>query len=317
MAFAVEEDPDALDSPTVPESTTITFTRAEIAQMAALWETDTLAISPLADSQYPTYTTNWQYIFPHSSISGDGDVHTDMAVDGSGTGSTGNNTGASPIVCEVINATSTDLSHLGSLTAARAIFRGIFRFYSEHAGERHFELHPLTELDTWNGSSFVLNSDYHSDIITDPNGTTHSDSTLTGVINGSQTTNATVESDNTRVDFVFPSPSVNYVQFAGVALSAVTSDATSSYFLFRPNLVPSATLRCRLVANTAAASAAAGLSVNQTVTVNALTRTDMGFVAGQIASLGAGQSATFPRQVELIVLGLPGLGPPPTPTPTP
>jgi len=76
-------------------------------------------------------------------------------------------------------------------------------------------------------------------------------------------------------------------------------------------------LRCRLIANTTAASAAAGLSVNQTVTVNALTRTDMGFVANRIASMTAGQSATFPRPVELIVLGLPGIGPPPTPTPTP
>jgi len=86
-AFAVEEDPDILESPAVPESTTITFTRAEVAQMAALWETDTIAISPLANSQYPTYTTNWQYIFPHTNISTDGDVHAEMAVDSAGSGS--------------------------------------------------------------------------------------------------------------------------------------------------------------------------------------------------------------------------------------
>ena len=47
--------------------------------MALLWETDTIAISPLADSQYPTYGSSlWQYVFPHANISGDGDVHTDM-----------------------------------------------------------------------------------------------------------------------------------------------------------------------------------------------------------------------------------------------
>ena len=100
---------------------------------------------------------------------------------------------------------------------------------------------------------------------------------------------------------------MNYVQYVGVALSGVTADSTSSYFLFRPNLVPSATLRCRLIANSAAATAAIGLSPNQAVTVNALTRTDMGFVSSQIASMIAGQTATFPRTVELIVLGLPGL----------
>lgn len=286
--------------------------------MALLWETDTIAISPLADSQYPTYGTSlWQYIFPHASISGDDDVHADMGVDGVGTGSSGNNTGASPIVCEVINATSTQLNHLQSLDGARASFRGIFRFYTEHGNERHFELHPLTGLYTWNGSAFVLDTDYHSNIVTDPEGTTHSSSTLTDVIDGSQTVTATIENNNTKVDFDFPSPSVNYVQLRGVALSAVTSDATSSYFLFRPNLVPTATLRCRLIANTGAANAAAGLSVNQTVTVNALTRTDMGFVSSQIASMTAGQTATFPRMVELIVLGLPGLAAPsPTPTAT-
>src|SRR5947209_20373568 len=122
-------------------TTNITFTRDEVAQMAALWETDCITISPLANTQYPTYTSNWQYIFPHTSISADGDIHTDMAVDNSGTGSNGNNTGESPIICEVINATTTQLSHLDSLTGAPAIFRGIFRFYTEHPGERHFELH--------------------------------------------------------------------------------------------------------------------------------------------------------------------------------
>src|SRR5262249_16204187 len=118
-------------------STTITTTRAEVDQMAALWETDSIAISGLANSQYPAYTANWQYIFPHSTISADGDIHIDMAVNSSGAGSTGNNIGESPIVCEVINATQTQLSHVDSLNTHQAIFRGIFRFYTEHPDERH------------------------------------------------------------------------------------------------------------------------------------------------------------------------------------
>src|SRR5438552_16765723 len=112
-----------------PGSTPITFTRTEVAQMALLWETDTIAVSPLADAQYPIYNNSlWQFIFPHANISADGDVHVDMAVDSAGTGSSGNNTGSSPIVCDVINATSPQLSHLRSLTSAHATFRGTFRF---------------------------------------------------------------------------------------------------------------------------------------------------------------------------------------------
>jgi len=297
-------------------TTNITFTRDEVAQMAGLWETDCISISPLANSQYPVYSTNWQYIFPHTSISADGDIHTDMAVDNSGTGSNGNNTGESPIICEVINATSAQLSHLDSLTGAAAIFHGIFRFYTEHPGERHFELHPVVELDTWNGASFVADTDYHSNIVSVPDGTTHTTTTLTNLINGSETATATIESDGTHVDFVFPSPSVNYVQYDGTVISGVTTDSTSSYFLLQPNLVSTAVLRCRLVANSAAATAAAGLVANQTVTVNALTRTDMAAVGSQIAGMTAGQSKTFGRPVEFILLGLPTIGPTPTPTPT-
>jgi subtilisin-like proprotein convertase family protein len=296
--------------------TSITFTRAEVTQMANLWETDCLAISPLANAQYPAYTTNWQFIFPHTSISGDGDVHTDMAVNNAGSGSKGNNTGASPIVCEVVNATPGQLNGLNSLSGAQAIFRGIFRFYTEHGGERHFELHPVVQLNTWNGSSFVANTDYHPNITAVADATTHSTATLAAVIDGSQTMDATIQSDNNHINFVFPSPSVNYVQYTGVALGGVTSDSTSTYFLLRPNSVPSATLRCRLVTNTAAATAASGLSANQSVTVNGLTRTDMGAVSTKVTTMSAGQSQTFARPVEVITLGLSGIGPTPTPTPT-
>lgn len=304
---------------TVPSraDTAITFTRAEVDQMANLWETDSLAITPLADAQYPAYTTSWQFIFPHTSISTDGDIHADMAVDAAGTGKTGNNTGASPIVTEVINAASADLSALGARNAHQEIFRGIFRFYTEHASERHFELHPVTQLLAWNGVSFVLDLDYHGNINSDANGTTHSGSTLTGVLDGSQTIHATIGADNSAVAFTFPSPSVNYVQYDGTALSAVQSDTLSEYFLFRPDLVPNVTVRCRIVSNTTAAATLASLAANQTLTVNALTRTDMATVSAQIAPLTAGQAKTFPRPIELITLGVSNLSPPPTPTPAP
>src|SRR5438876_1039510 len=85
-------------------STTITNTRAEISFMAGLWETDSVEISPLANAQYPQFSNDWQYIFPHRAISDDGDIHIDMAVDSSGDGSTNNNSGASPIVAEIVNA---------------------------------------------------------------------------------------------------------------------------------------------------------------------------------------------------------------------
>ena len=55
--------------------------------MASLWEVDSIQLSALANAQYPQFATDWQYIFPHSSISSDGDIHIDMAVDaGCGTG---------------------------------------------------------------------------------------------------------------------------------------------------------------------------------------------------------------------------------------
>ncbi|MEY2536416.1 MAG: hypothetical protein QOG67_156 [Verrucomicrobiota bacterium] len=292
----------------VGKATTITTTRAEVGQMAALWETDTISISALADSQYPAYTSNWQYIFPHSSISADGDIHIDMGVDSSGSGSSGNNIGESPIISEVINASSSQLSHLTSLSGHQAIFRGIFRFYTEHAGERHFELHPTTQLQTWNGSAFVLDADYHSTVTNVADGATHASSTYTNLLNGSETMMATIAANNVNVTFSYPSPSVNYIEYDGVVVSPLTSDAVSSYIVFRPNLVPNTTVRCRLIANTNAAAVAAGLGTGQPLTVNALTRTDMAAVADQISGLGPGDSTTFGRPVEFITLDLANLG---------
>ena len=297
-------------------NTTITFTRGDIATMAVLWETDCVSVSSLANEQYPNVAGTWDYIVPHTSISSDDDIHIDMAIDASGTGASSNNYGESPIVCEVINANSSQLNHLDSLTNQQATFRGIFRFYTEHAGERHFELHPVTQLQRWNGSAFVADTDYHSNIIDVPDGTSHPDSTLIALLNGTQTITATVAGDNNSVTLSCPSPSVNYVQYDGVAVSSLLADTVSQYFLFQPNLVPNATVRCRLVSNTAAASAAVGIAPNQSITVNAMTRTDMAAVDTQVDAINANQQKTFARPIEFIVLGLPTLGPQPTPTPT-
>ena len=296
-------------------NTTITFTRSDIANMATLWETDCVSVSSLPNNQYPNVAGTWDYIVPHTTISSDGDVHIDMAIDAAGDGASSNNFGESPLVCEVINATSSQVNHLDGLTNQRATFRGIFRFYTEHAGERHFELHPVTQLQRWNGSTFVNDTDYHSNVVTVPDGESHSTSTLTSLLNGTQTISATMSADNNSVTLDCPSPSVNYVEYDGVAVSGILSDTVSQYFLFQPSLVPDATVRCRLIDNTSAATAASSLVANQGVTVNALTRTDMAEIQRQISALNPNEQITFTRPIEFIVLGLPSTGPVPTPTP--
>src|SRR5258708_6544907 len=71
-------------TPFCAASTVETNSRAEVAFMASLWETDSIAISPLANAQYPQFSSDWQYIFPHANFAADGDVHNDMAVNSSG-----------------------------------------------------------------------------------------------------------------------------------------------------------------------------------------------------------------------------------------
>lgn len=301
----------------VEASTSIQFTRGEIAQMSTLWETDTVSISPLANAQYPQFGGAWDFIFPRASISDDGDVHIDMAIDAAGTGRTGNNTGASPIICEIVNVTAAQVNYVLARSGRQAIFRGIFRFYTEHTSERHFELHPALELAVWNGAAFAPDSDYRANVAAVPDGATHTSTTLVNLLNGSQTVTATVGPDNVQVNLLFPSPSVNYVQYDGVAMSGVISDAVSDYFLFRPDIVPSATVKCRIISHTAAATQASALAANQRMTLNALTRTDMAAINAHVAALNAGQTDTFARPVEFILLGLPGIGPAPSPTPSP
>jgi phosphatidylinositol-3-phosphatase len=276
--------------------------------MAGQWEVDSVQISSLADAQYPQFSTNsWQFIFPHNNISSDGDIHNDMAVDASGTGSTGNNAGESPIIAEVINATSTQLTHLKTLSGHQVKSRGIFRVYTEHGGERHFEIHPVTEVFTWNGSAWVLDTDTRPNITTDANGTTHSGSTLQQMFTQNMT--AQVMADNTNVILTFTSPNTNYGQFDGLAQSGVLNDSVSSYFWFTPtNPAVATTVRCRLVTNTAAAFNATSLASNHTVTVNILTRWDMLAISNKVASLSANQSSSFPAPLEFITLSVSSTG---------
>lgn len=289
-------------------ATVFTNTRPEIAQMAGLWEADSVQISSLVTNQYPAFGTNtWEYIFPHANIAADGDIHVDMAIDSSGTGSSGNNVGGSPIIAEVVNVTAAQLTHLKLSSVVHSKTRGIFRFYTEHSSERHFELHPMTELLTNNGAnSFGLDTNYRPNITNVSDGASHPNSTLIGVFDGSDTITTTVLADDNRVTITSPAPSVNYVQYAGVALSGLTNDSVSQYFWFRPTLVPTATVRCRIVTNTLAATAAAALFSNQTLTVNALTRTDMLEVSNRVAALSypSNPTAGFARPVELITLSI-------------
>lgn len=307
--FALARLGRAEEAPESIEATTFTNTRAEINLMATWWETDTVAISPLATAQYPQYSGDWQYIFPNNNRAADGDIHVNMAVTASGTGKTGNNLGtASPIVGEVVNVTDAQISYLSTRSAGRYSPRGIFRFYTEHGNERHFEIHPMTQLLRWNGTAFVADADYRANITTVPDGSTHASSTYTSLLNGSQTINATIASNNVNVNLTYPSGSVNYVEYAGTVLSGLTSDAVSSYFVFRPTVVPTASVKCRLVSSTGAATTAATLVVGQSLTVNALTRTEMAAIATQISGMTANQSAVFPRPIEFITLGLTNLG---------
>src|SRR5207245_908721 len=95
----------------------------------------------------------------------------------------------------------------------------------------------MTELFLWNGSAFVLDTNYRTNILFVADGTTHATSTLTSLFDGSETVTAQVQANNTNVVFTYPSPSVNYVQYDGTALSGLLNDPVSYFFWFRPNLV--------------------------------------------------------------------------------
>jgi hypothetical protein len=284
--------------------------------MASLWEADTIQISPLVNAQYPIFggTNNWQFIFG-SFTAGDGDIHVPMAIAASGTGSTSNNTGFAPVNGEVINWTGAQFSNLTNGT--RAVSRGIFRWYSEHqsgsgiteVGERHYEIHPMTELLKWNGSAFVMSDDYRPNIKFDNGNTTQSTQHMITTFDGSDLMTAVVmAADINVIKFTYPSPRFNYCIYDGVTLSGLTNDSVSKFFWLKPTLVPTAAVRCRIVTNTVAATVAAGLVSNQIVSVNALTRCDMLVVSNRIASLTAGQTGVFTWPVELITLNFTNVG---------
>src|SRR5580658_7222067 len=181
-----------LCSGVVSAQTVITNTRVQVAQMAGLWEVDSLQVSPFANQQYPSVgsgTNLYQFLFPSGNINSDGDEDIETGINSGGTGKNAGNQGYSPIHTEIINITSAQVSHLNGLNTEQGRPHGIFRFYTEHLGERQFEIHPIVEVDTWNASSnaFVFDSDYHGNIVADPNATTHANSTLVDAINGSET----------------------------------------------------------------------------------------------------------------------------------
>jgi PKD repeat protein len=310
-------------------ATTITNTRPEIAQMAGYWEVDSVQISPLANAQLildaqPSCTTtgSWEFMQPSGSTASDGDEHINMALNAGGTGANCDNlnNGDSEIVAEIVNAA-------GSLLPSgntHAKTRGIFRYYHEHAGEIKYELHPITERDTWNGSAFVFANDYHNNIRPVADATTHALSTYTDLVQGNnQTVTAQVLADNNRVAVTYPTTAgadtVNYMQYDGQVVQTLTNDSISSYITFHATNSPAGAIsgarvmRCRIVTNTVAARVAVGLITNQTVTVNVLDRVDMLGISNIVASLSANQSTNFVQPLEWITLGLTNMGPVPPP----
>ena len=311
--------------PQVARATILTNSRPGIAQMAGYWEVDSVQVSSLVDSNYPTFTTTWEYMQPSTgNTSTDGDEHLNMCVSSTGTGATGNNAGTeSPLVAEIINAAGSLLP--SGNTHAKS--RGIFRYYHEHANEVKYEIHPITERDTWNTSSnaFVFANDYHNTIRPVMDGTNKALSTYTDLVQGNnQNVTATVSNDNVHVMITFPTGSgvdlVNYVQYDGQVVQTLTSDSISPFITFHATNCPKGlisgarVMRCRIITNTVAATVAASLGSNQTVTVNVLNRVDMLGISNVVASLGAGQSMTFTQPIEWITCGLTNIGPnvPPT-----
>ena len=161
-----------------------------------------------------------------------------------------------------------------------------------------------------------MDSDYHGNITNDAYGVTtlsnHPDFEQELFNGEGDRMIATVMPDGNRLIFSWPSPNINYSQFSGIAMSGLTNDFVSQYFLFEPTSpMPSnvpVTVRCRIIANTYAARLASGLVSNQTLTINALNRTDMLGVSNVIAGMTAGQTTNVTAPVELVTLGLSALG---------
>lgn len=297
----------------VNAATSFVTTRAHLTSMAGLWETtgSNATVDTLISEQYPTYLTSalWQYVFRHASISSDGDLHMDLAINAAGDGSVANNIGSSPIIAEIINANSGIITQLDTDDATSAnplTVSGIFRYWTEHFSERHYELHPVTQYVT--AGSVTRN--LRSTIANVADGSQKALSTYTSLVNGSQTITVAVGSDNTTVTITTPSPSVNYVQYDGTATSGILSDSTSSYFNFRPSTVGANVCKVRIVSGTAAATATSGGVIlnNVTLTVNVLPRMDVASINSTLAGMTASQSVTVPRPVEFILLDASNIG---------
>jgi PKD repeat protein len=320
--------------PLIAQATLFTNTRPEIAQMAGLWEVTTIQISPLINAQYPNIgggTSSWEYTFANTSASSDGDLHHAMAINSSGTGQTGNNVGNSPCVSEIVNS-SAYISTVTAISAANNhhfVPRGIFRVYTEHSSEIHFEVHPITEELTNSSGAWVVAANMRSSITNDPYARHgYAQSTLQQLVDGTVKMTATVMADNNRVILNYPTgagaATMNYPEYDGRVVQTLTNDLCGPYFTFVPTnaatppggaITNALVIRCRVVTNTQAAAIAAGLVSNMAVNVNALNRIDMLSLSNTIASLSAGQTTNnLVRPIEFITLGLKTLEPisPPT-----
>lgn len=304
-------------------TTTITFSRADLARISGLWIVESSTLSDLANAQYPSFAgSTWNFGFPHSGTASDGDLHIDLAVSSSGTGqfATCCNGGDSPITAEITNASSADQTHVSGLKTIMTHWLGVFRIRTEHTcpaacepGERKFEIHPITKLFRLSSGSYVLDTDYTSYVDDVSDGRTHAASTLRSALQDIFT--ATAQNANPQmINVAIPSPAVNYVEYIGTITQSPWCDGVSNLFLFHPtkavtssgssNITVSAIPKVRLVPGTNAAATAATLGPNSVCTVNALTRVDVQGMLPAINALVAGQSVTQTLPIDLIALSI-------------
>lgn len=307
-----------------PAGGKVTLGRADIKKMAGMWIASTQDFTPLVGAQYPDYKGNaWDYGIARDKVSGDGDIHVNMAVDADGTGkdATCCATGDSPVVTEVINANEASLDHIKGLSGEPTCYDGVFRF---RVGKtctsctvverpRKFEIHPATKLLVRIAATWELNTDYTSSIAEVDDARDHPQAVLQQVFDDVYT--ATAGTSNPQViEFDFPNPCTNYVEYTGIAESDATTDSLSPCFVFHPTgamtkqgaveIMTTATARVRLIPGSSFSAEFCAVKKGQKCRVNGITRTDMAEIDRAVSNLGAGKSVTRPLAVELACFAL-------------
>lgn len=297
--------------------TVVTFstTQLNFLQSSFLVNTQDSAVQSIVTYFYPqTQVGTWNYTSTDGSINTDGDMHLEICTASNGAEGDITCYGDSPFLPELMNATSGDVSHINSLAIHTSMtsWDGIIRFRSEHdcsgTGELHLEIHPVTRLYAWNGSSYALDSDYYSHFSTVPYGEGRTVSFYTEQFYDVETvTRPSADS----VTLSLYEPAGNYVQYTtGEVTQGITQDSAGYYFMYHPTnpVCSGVTTRVRILPGTFAYNMAVSstLSAGDTCLVNALTRQDFVTVYNIGTSLTVGASTTIRvgALIELIGLGI-------------